>query len=249
MKLPRIYASKLYLTSSRKEEIDAAINSNKNAELVQQLSDYLDTESKKKLAEAVEDKVELEEAKAEELESEEIVDENFNEDIPDERNVFSPSYSGGGGPAPDMSGDMGEDGPDIFSEPSEGGEAPEPPADEPVEESTAIYGEVTANTKIEDAIDKIAEDIEIIKGTLNERADTSGVIRAIISENELWLYYKDKVNIGDIMVDVIEVLNGTAYTNLAFSRLARSSNAIVFDITSNLQELVKSINEVEETKK
>ena len=51
------------------------------------------------------------------------------------------------------------------------------------------------------------------------------------------------------MVDVIEALNASAYTYLTFSRLARSNNAIVFDITSNLQEPIKSIQDIEEESK
>lgn len=251
MRLSRIYASKLYLTSARREQIADAINSSQNAELVQQLSDYLDDKSKEKLAEAIEEQHPAKEEEAPET-PEMNLDEDIGGDIPDERNVFSPSYSGGGGgaPGPMPSDDMGGDEPDIFAEPSEGGEsgpAPEPANDEPVEESTAIYGEVNASTQLEDAVNTIAEDIEIIKGTLNGREDTSGVIRATLADDELWLYYKDEVNIGDIMVDVIEVLNGTAYTYLTFSRLARSNNAIVFDI--NLQQPVKSIVEVEEEAK
>lgn len=250
MKLSRIYASKLYLTSSRRNSIDAAINSADNIELVQQLSDYLDKDSKEKLAEAIEEEEQEGAAQAEEIDEENLdvdIDEEIGGDIPDDRNVFSPSYSGGGGAGPisDMGG--GEE-PDIFAEP-EGGEGEEPSAepqpDETVEEATAIYGEVTADTKIDDSINTVAEDIEIIKGTLNGREDTAGVIRAVITDNELWLYYKDEVNIGDIMVDVIEVLNGTAYTNLSFSRLARSNNAIVFDINSTF-EPVKPTQEVDE---
>lgn len=252
MKLSRIYASKLYLTSSRRKSIDAAINSADNVELVQQLSDYLDKDSKEKLAEAIEEEEQEEAAQAQEIDEENLdvdIDEEIGGDIPDDRNVFSPSYSGGGGAGP-ISDDMGGgEEPDIFAEPEgEEAPAPEPAPDESVEESTAIYGEVTANTAIEDNLDSVAEDIDVIKGTLNGREDTAGVIRAVITDNELWLYYKDEVNIGDIMVDVIEVLNGTAYTNLSFSRLARSNNAIVFDINSTF-EPVKSIPEVEETKK
>ena len=50
------------------------------------------------------------------------------------------------------------------------------------------------------------------------------------------------------MVDVIEVLNGTVYTYLSFSRLARSNNAIVFDINS-VEEPVKPVQEIEEENK
>lgn len=251
MRLSRIYSSKLYLTSNRKDKIRATINSPKNAELVQQISDYLDDNSKEKLDEALEEKEEkLEANKPQQPAEGEPVDE-FNADVPDESNVFSPSYSGGGhstGPIEDF-GDMDGE-PDMFAEPSgddSDAEAPESDAEKPVEESTAIYGKVTADTKVCPVIDIISE-ADVIKGTLNSREDTAGVLRIAIDEHELWIYYKDEVNIGDIMVDVIEVINGANYTYLTFSRLARSNNAIVFDINL-IPEQIKSIKEIEEENK
>ena len=44
MRLQRIYSSKLYVTSTRKDRIHAAIQDPINVELVQQLEDYLDDE-------------------------------------------------------------------------------------------------------------------------------------------------------------------------------------------------------------
>jgi len=251
MKLKRIYASELYLTSTRKDAIKSAIENPYNAELVQQFSEYLDDDSKSKLEDAIQDKQEklAEEAKEHESEVEESDvrgPEEFD-DLPDDRNVFSPSYGGGGGPA---------GGPSIFDEPAggdmpEGGDTSEGSSepDESVEESTAIYGKVTADTDIENNINTLSADAEVIKGTLNSRQDTAGVQRITIDEKELWIYYKDEVNIGDIMVDVIELLNGTDYTYLTFSRLARSNNAIVFDISFNSQEPIKPITEVAEEDK
>lgn len=254
MKLKKIYASKLYLTSTRKDRIRAAIQDPINVELVQQLSDYLDDDAQEELNKVIEDKHEEAEKIAEEKKSEEQANEPEARDfdnVPDDKNVFSPSYHGGGGP----SGDMG-DGPDIFDMP-EGGEGPEgggdipEPASEPdgpVEESTAIYGKVTADTALDDKINEVSADAEVIKGTLNSREDTAGIQRITVDDKELWIYYKDEVNIGDIMVNVIEALNGSGYTYLSFSRLARSNNAIVFDITA-VEESIKSIQEIEEEKK
>lgn len=251
MKLPRIYASKLYLTSSRKQEIDAAINSSDNVELVQQLSEYLDSDARDKLDEAIQEKEDEQAAQEAENTPEPTLDDNFGEEVPDEKNVFSPSYSGAGGGIPsgpsDFGEDMGGEGSDIFDMPEgdEGEPAPAPEPDAAVEESTAIYGEVTADTKLETNINKLAEEADIIKGTLNANDSTAGIIRLVIDNDELWLYYKDEVNIGDIMVDVIEILNASAYTYLTFSRLARSNNAIVFDI-NEVVEPVKPTQKVEE---
>lgn len=239
MKLSRIYSSKLYITSTRKDRIKAAINDPFNVELVQQISDYLDNDSKKLLKTAVEEK----DAKIEELENKNSdSSEGSIEDEPldDERNVFSPSYSGSHGPiAPpsDMGGDMGEgDSEESGGEPGDASEEPAPDTD--VEESTQIP--IEGSSKIEDIISDLINDLPVIKGTLNGRADTAGVIRLNVNDDELWIYYGDEVNLSDIMVDVIEALNGANYNYLTFNRLARSNNAIVFDITGNTSEPIKS---------
>lgn len=252
MRLSRIYASKLYLTSSRKDKIKATINSPKNVELVQQISDYLDDEAKEELDEAIQEK-EVNEQEAEVIETE-------APEIPDEKNVFSPSYSGGSAPEPSSEGsssiDFDADKLSFDDEDTASSDnPPAEPAAEPessVEESTAIYGEITADTDInnvDDIIFNIANDASIIKGTLNSKEDTAGVQRITVDDKELWIYYEDKVNIGDIMVNVIETLNASAYTYLSFSRLARSNNAIVFDIKLNLNEPIKSIQDIEEETK
>lgn len=252
MRLQRIYASKLYLTSSRKDRIHAAMNDAKNGELVQQLAEYLDEPDKKRLDKILEEKKAAAEAKEAEKLTEAPSEVAPGEDIPDERNVFSPSYSGGGSFNP-PSGSFD----DFGSEPSEEGapegeapasESPEPAADEPVE-ATAIYGEIKADTDIGDILSNIASEAATIKGTLNGKAETAGVQRIAVDDKELWIYYEDDVNTRDIMVDVIEALNASAYTYLEFSRLARSNNAIVFDINLNTKEPIKSIKEVEEEAK
>ena len=107
---------------------------------------------------------------------------------------------------------------------------------------------ITATSVIWTTIEDIANECETIKGTLNAREDTSGVNRLQVKDQELWIYFTDDTNLNDKMIDVIEVLNGTGYTYLAFSRLARSNNAIVFDINLNTQEQVKPDSELEDTK-
>lgn len=105
-----------------------------------------------------------------------------------------------------------------------------PETSEGVEQSTIV-----STTTFEHS----SEQTDIIKGTLNAREDTAGVLRVRVKKDpcELWIYYEDKVNLNNTMPAVIEVLNGTAYTYLEFSRLARSDNAIVFDITANPESM------------
>lgn len=250
MRLQRIYSSKLYLTNPRREQINAAINKVENVELVQQLAEYLDDDSKAQLDEIIDEKIQEKEAEKA-AEAQKDAPAESEGPVSQERNVFSPSYSGGHSSMPPSGGDFGgSDEPSIFDEGEDAPEeapqdAPEP-SDDPVQESTAVYGEIKADTQLDIPVIDLASECNTIKGTLNSREDTAGVLRLAIDDDELWIYYKDEVNIGDIMVNVIEALNGTAYTYLAFSRLARSNNAIVFDITLNMQEPVKSIQEASE---
>ena len=95
--------------------------------------------------------------------------------------------------------------------------------------------------------DKVRVDAAAIKGTLNVRDDTKGVSRIFVKDKELWIYYQDKINLNSVMEPVIEVLNGTGFTNLEFNRLARTENAIVFDI-SCIYDDVKPMQEVAEEK-
>lgn len=237
MRLQRIYSSKLYVTSTRKDRIHAAMQDPINAELIQQISDYLDEDSQEELQQAVK------EEKAEQTSVQDT--QSDGEDMGMSSGSGSPRPSVGGSHH-SFTGNVFEDfGGDDF----EGGDMPEDiPADDsapepetPVEETTVITGKpIKAACQLWTTFDDVISDCETIKGTLNAREDTSGVNRLQVKDSELWIYYNDDANLNDKMVDVIEVLNSTGYTYLTFSRLARSNNAIVFDINLNSQTPIKS---------
>lgn len=79
--------------------------------------------------------------------------------------------------------------------------------------------------------------IDSLKGLLNADANTTGVNYGKIKNNEVWLYYDDSINLNDVMSAVIETLNAAAYTYLEFNRLARSDNAIVFEILQSPKDV------------
>jgi hypothetical protein len=253
MRLQRIYSSKLYVTSSRKDRIHAAINDPLNLELVQQLEEYLDDSSQVKLEEAKEyqDSLTSPTENAEEISDVNVEeDENFDMES-DDSNVFSRFASG---PSSAPSGDSNfsdiddsnfNDIPDSPEAPtSEPAEAPSAPSNTDVEESIQLDSKTNITAAI--TVDNILDESDIIKSSLNSRQDTCGVQRiSVVDDDELWIYYKDEVNIGDIMINIIEFLNGSGYTYLTFSRLARSNNAIVFDISFNENEPIKSIEEIQ----
>lgn len=230
MRLQRIYSSKIYVTSNRKDRIHAAIQDPINAELVQQLSEYLDDTAKQEL----------------DLATAEITptDNPEEDEIPVASGADNarPGASGGG-PSTSFTGDVisdfGED-EQFDAEPSDVSEA-EPTGDTEVAESTKVSGRsIKATSVIWTTIEDVINECDIIQGTLNSREDTTGVNRLQVKDNELWIYYNDDINLNDIMISVIEVLNSTGYTYLAFSRLARSNNAIVFDVVLNNNNQVKS---------
>ena len=129
-----------------------------------------------------------------------------------------------------------------------GADTPEPTeTPEPVESVTKEGNPITSSCAvIWTTMDDVISDCETIKGTLNAREDTNGVIRLEVKDHELWIYFNDDVNLNDKMVEVISVLNSTGYTYLKFNRLARSNNAIVFDVMLNINAPIKTVKEIEE---
>ena len=253
MRLQRIYSSKLYVTSTRKDRIHAAIDKAINTEFVLQLEDYLDDEAKEELRYA---KNEIERDDSNTDSTAGGADTFEGSDTPSETSrggsSFTPS-SFSGSPIDDFGDDeMGdfdisdESGDIDIPSPAES----EAPAPEEVVESVTQEGKpITATSLIWTTIEDISNECDVIKGTLNARDDTKGVIRLEVKDSELWIYYSDDSNLNDRMIEVISVLNSTGYTYLKFNRLARSNNAIVFDVNLNSSEQIKPDSEIKEDKK
>lgn len=218
--LNAIYACKLYRAHSNKDKIKAAMESPLNVELVQQLSEYLNEEDLAKLSppegsEAVEGqepkKTKLRESAGRPASgggfSSSSDDEFFNDD---EELVDD--------------GIIVDDDSQVVDDDIEVKESTNVSGDS-VNSATTLYNNDTGNRVL--SMPSVAE---VLKGTLNSRQDTSGVIRSTVKENELWLHYNDSMNLNVVMVPVIEFMNSAGYSYLNFNRLARSENAIVFEI-------------------
>lgn len=232
-----IFASKLYQVSNRKDRIHSAYMNPLNAELVQQIDSYVSPKYQKMLNDE---------------ESQESSEMNTQQG--DDAGAPSPSgggSSGGGGGSSFSGGGSASlsdeelpgmitdepndsDGPDAsetdVSTDNTSNDASE--SDESVEQST-ILASCTSN----DA----ALEVDIIKGSLNLKEDTGGVSRVRVKDKELWIYYQDSINLNSVMSSVIDTMNSLGYTYLEFSRLARSDNAIVFDIYDS-SEPIQSIS-------
>ena len=242
MRLQRIYSSKLYLTSSRKSQIDSEINSPFNKELVMQLEDYLDDESQAELKYA-ESEVKKEQA-SENADNDSVVS------APEGHSAPSGGHSFSGDVFKDFGGDDfgGDDIPEGDTESPDIPVDDVPATDEELAATTKVSGKsINATTVIWSTFDDVVSECDTIQGTLNSREDTKGVTRLQVKDAELWVYYNDDANLNDKMIDVIEVLNSTGYTYLKFNRLARSNNAVVFDI-GLVEEPIKSEKDIQDEK-
>lgn len=230
-----IFASKLYQASSRKDRIHSAYMNPLNAELVQQIDSYVSPKYQKML-----NTEEQEPAGSQNLDT-------SNTGEGDGGSSSGSSYSGGGGSSfsgggsfsggdipgmvtdePEESAESDEGSSDMSGEPVSESPA-ESESDESVEQSTVIASSCTEK----DA----ALEVDTIKGSLNVKAETAGVIRVRVKDKELWVYYQDSINLNSVMPDVIDTMNALGYTYLEFSRLARTDNAIVFDIYESMQQI------------
>lgn len=237
-----IFASKLYKSSRRKDKIKAAFSDPLNAELVEQIDSYVSPEYR-----GYTESGETQEPSESDA-SANVAEDNPNRGSNPSVSRKSPSgggsFSGGGaggnipgmftdessGEGPDIpddsSSDNGYDDEVVVDEPA----SSEPDTQQDVEESTVV-----ATTTLEDA----ALSTDVIKGTLNASEDTAGVDRVLVKELELWIYYNDKINLNNVMTSVIDRLNAAGYTYLEFSRLARSDNAVVFDIFASPNQQIE----------
>ena len=230
--LKAIYSSKMYRSSKHKDKIKSAIANPINSELVQQLKEYLDEDD-------VIDKDELERQNR----SNDSTHVEENEDD-NKKSADSKSYhhSPVGAPSKPVADNFKhidesrlEDDSDEVDEHLEDTDDQSDDIDDSVENSTTVGGQtIEAQTALytEPCNSKIqlSAAIDEIKGILNSRQDTCGVNRVLSKESELWIYYEDKINLNNVMGPAIELINAANYTYLDFNRLARSDNAMVFQI-------------------
>ena len=254
MSLQEIYSSKLYKSSKNKDKIKAALEDPINKELVQQLQEYLDDETsseKKPLVMKFYSKKDLgiSDDESSEEESVETEDTENSENSENEQDVSSDKKDSS------SENEKSENEEKDNSENEEKDNSKDESTE--VEESIQLKGHSnkvlasetytfdSLNTKAH--LNTLSKDIiDEIKGTLNSRQDTCGVDRVVSKGNELWIYYNDKTNLNNIMSSAIELLEAMNYTYLNFNRLARSENAIVFEVTFfNSSPTLNSLNNLE----
>lgn len=226
-----IYSCKLYRASTRKDKINAAIADPVNSELVAQLKSYLDEDGQELVREA---HLERKQAQVDNIKKDSRDSEiDVPADSPSSKH--SPEqFQSPAGHRPSLSEkfdmltseDSGEHSSDADSlgapDSIEPNALDDSPLDE-IEESTSVNG--VEDLAKDDSIDLVSE----VKNIL----DAESISRVLMKKNELWIYYTDDVNLNNIMGPVIEKLSDSVSDYIEFNRLARSDNAIVFQIKEN----------------
>lgn len=227
-----IFSSKLYRSSRRQDKIRAAMANPINQELMQQLRVYLDDEYQTPEyldpESATEDKQDVSPSKSKESldrphvhkdsqslhKPPEPTDTSLVDDIEELEGLKDPEAAE---PAELDAQDVSESTKVTRS------------ADSAIVSQTVLYPGVRySGTDFSSMVNEI-------KGLLNLKDDTAGVNRILIKNNEMWIYYEDKINLNNVMSSVIESLSAANYAYLLdFNRLARTDNAIVFELVQNV---------------
>ena len=252
-----IYTSKLYRTSKRKSAIVAAANNPINTELVTQLADALSPVYKKE--EYLIDKDE-QRAKAEAQASREAEEASeANTDNPDDTNTSPHSASKPRSHIADSfrkaakheaeANENEAPSANVSEESSTASENSKTSADSAVENSTSANNEpITASARM--LVTDMKQQVDQIKGLLNLSESTAGVNRILVKDSEMWIYYNDSINLNNVMASAIESLNAAGYTYLEFNRLARSDNAMVFQLMfKDTDEEIKPVESEEKDEK
>ena len=225
-----IFASKMFINSTRQAKICAAMTSPINVELVKQLQEYLDEEY--------------------------IPAEPVHVDKPEKEAAPTPSThtssapasggprGGGNAPAPSLSEKHGDD---LAAEENDAANnAPVADIADTSNTETEPTAESATSTTKQSVMSSTCFNkttlVTDIKGMMNVRADTAGATRVSFKgEDEMWIYYADDVNLNNILSQVIETINSAGLTYLEFNRLARSDNAVVFTFNPETTATVEPI--------
>lgn len=201
-----ILTCKMYRSCDHKEKILAAIANPVNLKLVQQLREQLNDDflTREYFPER---KQEKEQEKEHEKGAEFTRDTEVAESPEINVNVDVPESK-------------------TTTEPEE-----EPPVDldfsQSLEGSAVMSSESVETSDVTEANEV---DLDSLLGLINSREETQGAARCLKKNNELWIYFNDSINLNTIMDKVIMLLNSASYTTLEFNRIARSENAMVFEV-------------------
>lgn len=222
-----IFCSKIYQSSNRKEKIKAEFENPINAELVKQINEYVGDEYKQQ-NHAVEEDFESHNSDSETKNMSDTSNSNPNITSDSESSKLSEKY----GDELDKGGELVSNIVQI-SESEESDTSDHSIGSAIKTDKTHIHADTVVNNPLAETYVTLSGISNEVKGALNSKIDTQGVVRIAVKNNEMWIYYNDDINLNNVMSLVIELLNAMNYHYLIFNRLARTDNAIVFTINGN----------------
>lgn len=255
MILERVYASKLYRVNKNKDSIKSAFENPINSQLVQQLFNQVD-DKYKKLDNVKNDDVKPETSKSDDPQVDNADEKSENSSSHRNPNINRHFSSPMNFESMSNVDDSMEDADNGFDDAATENDIPDDASDNAPDDNDSDVAESTKicrkSVEAAKALYTNAEkthdfkaDCDVIKGTLNSRQDTSGVIRITVKDDEMWLYYNDSINLNTVMAQVIDIVSAAGYDYLEFNRLARSDNAIVFEINFDTAQEVSNEDEKE----
>lgn len=235
-----VYASKLYKSSKYQDKIRANMNNPINKELVAQLSEYLSDEAVVNVENDDLASVAQESNGNVKNESTRAI-KKMSTPVPKDRYItnLSTDSTDNDNADIDVEDTTDEDMEDNSKNAENNFTDNESNDSDNIEESTSINSSLVTATCGLNLFSKVDE----VKGLLNSRSETAGVNRILVKDNEFWIYYNDNINLNNVMGTAIELLNAANYYYLDFNRLARSENAIVFQINLSYQSVDPIDNE------
>lgn len=223
-----IYGSKLFKASNtdRKQRILAAMTNPVNQELVSQLKEQLDVDSLPLTQD--DSKLTNDNNAAEPSKSQSST--KFRSSHPSASGSSAHLASNPISNSSDDSDEINDDTIDLNAD-NDTDDNVDDDNDDNVNSSTSVVNTNNSQRIVSSSEIPLAGLADELKGTLNLKSDTAGVNRILLKQNELWIYYDDSINLNNVMTPVIELLNSTNYFYLEFNRLARTDNAIVFEVS------------------
>lgn len=214
-----IFSSKMFMSSVRQDKIRAAFNDSANLELVKQLDEYIGDEYIALMKPLKQTEKSVPEKGGTTTKSDNTQQGDNGKQSSSENPSLRDEYT-------DLKDDMKQE-----SEPQET-EVPNSESEEPVQSENQETVENSVKVKAASNIllkPEYEDAVNEIKGLLNANSTTAGVARVQKKDDEVWIYFKDSVNLNNVMDTVIDELT-QGYLWMIFNRLARSENAMVFTV-------------------
>lgn len=218
-----ILENKMLNASPDKAKILAAMMDPLNMELKQQISDYVVLPGEE------DDDAESGKVHKKDPKDGKKVSDNDAEKDPEDKGEKRPEPAS----FEDGKSDDGEEGPDGDNDKKDEKGKKDGDSEDEKEVDSSSKPTQSAVMASSVTVDEVATAVNEIPGMLNLRDGTKGVTHAVLkggSDNEVWVYFDSDTDINKVLEAVNSAVTASGYYFLAFNRVSRDDNAIVYSI-------------------